>query len=106
MGVDCVIADRPKHGTDIEHDGCGTQRSEGCSPAHQRPPGKGQPQEELRPVGKTFGEWIDGDDGQRTNSKDNGKEIELQQHDQTHDCLQDHEDFRLLAADPTRGKRA
>ena len=46
----------------VEHEGRRIKPAEDSRPAHQRAPGEGEAEHDLRPIGDAFHERIDGDD--------------------------------------------
>ena len=71
--IDRVVADHPQDRAEIEHDRRAIEIAELHRPSHQRAPGKGEAEHELRPVGEPLHERIDGDDGQRRDAEQNGE---------------------------------
>ncbi len=61
MGVDRVVADRPQDAAGVEEHRRPVEAAEDRRPAHQRPPRKGDPEAELRPVGDALHEGVDRD---------------------------------------------
>ena len=92
MGIDRVIGQRPRDAAEIEkHSGPGDPLMDG-TPADKGAPVEGEPEKDLRPVGETLHEGIDGDDSERGRADDDGRPIELQKDREAGQALQDEED--------------
>ena len=88
MGVDGVIADHPGNRAAVEQDGGKIEPPERRRPSHQRAPGEGKTEHDLRPIGDPFHERIDRDHEERRQADIDREAIELQQNRQPEQRLQ------------------
>ena len=93
--VDGVIADHPGDRPGIEHERRPIEPAEGGRPAHQRAPGEGEAEHDLRPIGDALHERIDGDHQQRGEAGHHREAVELDQHQQSDQRLRQHEERGL-----------
>ena len=110
MRVDGVVADHPGDRAGIEHERRGIEPAEHGGPAHQRAPGEGEAEHDLRPIGDALHEGVDRDDDERGDPGGDGEAVELQQHEEPDQRLRHQErrrpgDAHLAGRDRT-GARA
>ena len=86
--VDSVIADHPAYGAGVEQNRRCIETPKGRRPSHQRAPGEGEPEHNLRPVGDPLHERIDRDHRQRGEADEDREPVELQQNRKPEQCLQ------------------
>ena len=98
VGVDGVVADHPGDRAGIEQKRRHIEPAESAGPAHQRAPGKRQPEHDLRPIGDALHERIDHDDGERGDAERDGEAVERDQYGKADKRLQDEEQSRLRDA--------
>ena len=92
MGIDGVVADHPGDRAGIEQQCRQIEPAERRRPAHQRAPGEGEAEHDLRPVGDPLHERIDRDHGERGEPDKDREAVELQQHREPDQGLQHEKD--------------
>src|SRR6266545_3586029 len=86
--VDGVVANHPGYGAGIEQQGGRIELGERRRPSHQRAPGEGEAEHDLRPVGDPLHEGINDDHRERGEPDIDRETIELQQHREPDQRLQ------------------
>ena len=94
--IDRVVADHPGDRPGVQQIGRQIEPAEHRRPAHQRTPGEGQAETDLRPIGESLHERIDRHHAERRDPAGNREAVELHQHRQSDKRLRHQECGRGL----------
>src|SRR6185437_6806834 len=105
MRIDRAVSDHPGNRTGIQHERGPIETPECGRPTHQRTPRESEAEKNLRPIGDAFHVRIDDDYEERGEARHNREAIELEQDQETDECLRQHENGGLRDGDLTRRNR-